>query len=69
MIRLEARQDLGVECRRGDRRSVQDRIEDDRRIRAGEGPWPVAISYRTAPNEKRSLRVSTDSPRACSGDM
>ncbi len=30
---------------------------------------PVAISYSTAPNEKRSLRWSSASPRACSGDM
>ena len=30
---------------------------------------PVAISYRTAPKEKRSVRASVSSPRACSGDM
>ncbi len=30
---------------------------------------PVAISYSTAPSEKRSVRESTASPRACSGDM
>ena len=30
---------------------------------------PVTISYRTAPNEKRSVRVSTSLPRTCSGDM
>ena len=30
---------------------------------------PVAISYITTPSENRSLRWSTASPRACSGDM
>lgn len=30
---------------------------------------PVAISYSTAPKLKRSVRESTFSPRACSGDM
>ena len=30
---------------------------------------PVVISYSTAPNEKMSLRASTVSPAACSGDM
>ncbi len=30
---------------------------------------PVAISYSTTPNENRSVRGSTSSPRACSGDM
>ena len=30
---------------------------------------PDAISYNTAPNEKRSVRWSSSSPRACSGDM
>ena len=28
---------------------------------------PVAISYSTAPNEKRSARASASNPRACSG--
>ena len=31
--------------------------------------FPVAISKSTTPNEKRSLRRSSNSPRACSGDM
>ncbi len=30
---------------------------------------PVAISYSTTPNEKRSVRWSSSSARACSGDM
>ena len=30
---------------------------------------PVTISYNIAPNENRSDRASTGSPRACSGDM
>ncbi len=30
---------------------------------------PTSTSYSTTPSEKRSLRASTDSPRACSGDM
>jgi hypothetical protein len=30
---------------------------------------PVAISYRTTPKEKMSVRASSASPRACSGDM
>ena len=33
------------------------------------GCLPVAISYRTTPSEKRSVRASVSSPRACSGDM
>src|ERR1700722_911310 len=31
--------------------------------------WPVAISYNTAPKLKRSVRASSSSPRACSGDI
>ena len=30
---------------------------------------PLSISYRIAPKEKMSERVSTGSPRTCSGDM
>ncbi len=30
---------------------------------------PVAISYSTKPKEKRSVRVSSFSPRVCSGDI
>jgi hypothetical protein len=30
---------------------------------------PVAISYSTAPNENRSVRASSSSPAACSGDI
>ena len=33
------------------------------------GNAPVAISYNTAPKEKRSLRESSSSPMACSGDI
>ena len=33
------------------------------------GIAPVAISYNTAPNEKRSVRTSSCFPLACSGDM
>ena len=33
------------------------------------GTAPVAISYSTAPKLKRSLRTSSSSPRACSGDI
>ena len=33
------------------------------------GIWPVAIWYMTEPKENRSLRASSSSPRACSGDM
>src|SRR5215472_16893650 len=42
-------------------------------IAPGEDPWkgnaPVAISYSTAPNENRSVRASSSSARACSGDI
>src|SRR5262245_22066999 len=31
--------------------------------------FPVAISYSTIPNEKRSLLVSSSLPRSCSADM
>ena len=33
------------------------------------GRWPVAISYRITPSEKRSERASIGLPSACSGDM
>src|ERR1017187_9367149 len=33
------------------------------------GILPVAISYSTAPKEKRSVRVSNSFARTCSGDM
>ena len=33
------------------------------------GSVPVAISWRTLPKEKRSVRVSNSLPRVCSGDM
>lgn len=33
------------------------------------GSMPVATSYSTAPNEKRSVRPSSSLPSACSGDM
>ena len=43
------------------------------RITAGDDPpkafLAVPISYSTMPSENRSLRASTASPRACSGDM
>ena len=35
----------------------------------GNARRPVAISYSTLPNEKRSVRASTLRPVACSGDM
>jgi hypothetical protein len=33
------------------------------------GSTPVAISYSTTPNEKKSVRVSSGFPLTCSGDM
>ena len=43
------------------------------KIIAEVSPWngtlPVAISYKTAPNENRSVRRSSSFPFACSGDM
>ena len=33
------------------------------------GSVPVAISYKTAPKENRSVRASSSLPLACSGDM
>ena len=42
--------------------SVQSRVFEKARR-------PVAISYSTAPKENRSVRASTFSPRACSGDI
>ena len=39
------------------------------RIVPRKGGRPVSISWTRAPNEKRSERSSTSSPRACSGDM
>jgi hypothetical protein len=37
-------------------------------VAPGKARSPVAISWIKAPNEKRSDRWSTSSPRACSGD-
>ena len=31
--------------------------------------WPVNISYITSPNENKSVRASSFSPRICSGDI
>ena len=39
------------------------------RVRPPNGVRPVAISKNRTPSENRSLRESTSSPRACSGDM
>ena len=33
------------------------------------GRWPVAIWYSTTPRENKSVRGSSSSPRACSGDI
>ena len=33
------------------------------------GRQPVAISYKTIPNENRSARASSSFERACSGDI
>ena len=33
------------------------------------GSLPVAISYKTTPNENKSVRASSGFPRTCSGDM
>jgi len=38
-------------------------------VRPRNGFEPVSISWRITPSENRSLRASTRSPRACSGDM
>jgi hypothetical protein len=35
----------------------------------GNARRPVAISYSTLPNEKRSVRASSLAPVACSGDI
>jgi hypothetical protein len=35
----------------------------------GKGGLPVAISYSTVPSEEMSVRASSASPRARSGDM
>ena len=44
---------------------------EDRRARTGasNARMPVSIRYSTAPSENRSLRASSGSPVACSGDM
>src|SRR5215469_10136269 len=39
------------------------------RLSPRNGKRPVAISYRTTPNENRSVRPSSSLPRTCSGDM
>ena len=38
-------------------------------LSASNGLWPARTSYITAPSEKMSERLSTFSPRTCSGDM
>ena len=39
------------------------------RVLPENGRPPVIISYRSTPNEKMSVRVSTSSPSICSGAM
>ena len=45
------------------------RLDNPASVAPLNGGRPVTISYSTAPSEKRSVRTSTSSPRACSGDM
>jgi hypothetical protein len=40
-----------------------------RRSPAANGVLPTAISYSTTPSDQMSVRLSTTSPAACSGDM
>ena len=51
----------GAECRMASTIAVVERPTNARR--------PVNISYSTTPNEKISVRPSSGSPSACSGDM
>src|SRR5258708_34175385 len=39
------------------------------RFAPSKGKRPATISYSTTPRLKMSVRASTESPRACSGDM
>ena len=67
---LELRRQVRPQLRAGAWRLVQNRDEGQRRrVRRGKAIAPVAISYSTTPNENRSVRTSSSSPRACSGDM
>ena len=49
--------------------AIQNPIEHDGRAVPGKLWRPVIILYNTTPNENRSVRESTSSARACSGDM
>src|SRR5580704_4953156 len=51
----------------GDLWRIASKIAAD--VEPQKGRAPVAISYNTAPKENRSVRASSSSPMACSGDM
>ena len=48
---------------------MQDGIEKSSGRVASKGSVPVAISYKTAPKENKSVRESNSLPSDCSGDM
>jgi hypothetical protein len=49
------------------RRNIPSNIAAD--VSPWKGSTPVVISYKTIPNENKSLRASNGFPSACSGDI
>ncbi len=59
----------GFTCDGGSGSSRRMALQISPELEPSNGILPVAISYSTAPNEKRSVRESTSFARTCSGDM
>lgn len=69
MMRLSTRGTLGLTVRGDGGSSARTALTTDAADAPANAGRPATISYRTAPSEKRSVRASTRSPLACSGDM
>jgi len=58
-----------IQSQRRSRGPVQNPIEDHPVLSPQKGKAPVVISYKTTPNENKSVRPSSSLARTCSGDM
>jgi len=60
---------MNLEFRIGMRRAGLLRFHAQLKVSLANGCLPVAISYRTAPKENRSVRASSSPPRTRSGGL
>ena len=67
ILELRAGTDDGSTDQGGSRSSVAAMVSDA--VGPANGDWPLSISNSTHPNAQMSVRLSTASPRACSGLM